>query len=150
MFVPINIHDTIETFGSGNNPEYEAMTPLFNWFLLNIAKKTFQLSAQHVRISASTIMKKTYHSPYLALNVKQRSETFAIDTRFTNTLAIDDRSVCAQIFAGTKTLVADAYGLKSSNQFINSLDDNIRQRGNMDKVISDSAKSEISKRVKDA
>ena len=39
--------------------------------------------------------------------------------------------------------------MKFDKQFINTLEDNIRKRGAMDKLISDSAQSELSKRVKD-
>ena len=39
--------------------------------------------------------------------------------------------------------------MKSDEQFVNSIEENIRQRGAMGKIISDSAKSEISLRVKD-
>ena len=37
----------------------------------------------------------------------------------------------------------------SGKQFVNTLEDNIRKRGAMDKLISDSAKNEISHKVKD-
>ena len=47
------------------------------------------------------------------------------------------------------TLVCDAYGIKSTKQFINTLSDNIRKRGAMDTLISDGGKYEISKRVTD-
>ena len=39
--------------------------------------------------------------------------------------------------------------MKSGKQFINTLEDNIRRRGAMDKLLSDSAKTEISKNVMD-
>ena len=39
--------------------------------------------------------------------------------------------------------------MKPDKQLVNSLEDNIRQRGNVDKLISDSEKSEIILRVKD-
>ena len=39
--------------------------------------------------------------------------------------------------------------MKSGKQFINTLEDNIRRRGAMDKLLSDSAKTEISKKVMD-
>ena len=35
----------------------------------------------------------------------------------------------AQFFCGRDTLVCDAYGIKSTKQFINTLSDNIRKRG---------------------
>ena len=50
---------------------------------------------------------------------------------------------------GTKTLLTDVYGIKSDKQFVNILVDNVRQRGAMDKIISDSTQSEISIKVKD-
>ena len=55
----------------------------------------------------------------------------------------------AQFFCGRDTLVCDAYGIKSTKQFINTLSDNIRKRGAMDTLISDGGKYEISKRVTD-
>ena len=55
----------------------------------------------------------------------------------------------AQIFVGKQTLVTDVYPLKSQKQFVNTLEDNIRFRGAMTKLISDYAKVEISNKVKD-
>ena len=54
-----------------------------------------------------------------------------------------------QFFCGRDTLVCDAYGIKSTKQFINTLSDNIRKRGAMDTLISDGGRYEISKRVTD-
>ena len=45
--------------------------------------------------------------------------------------------------------MADVYPMKSGKQFVNTLEDNIRRRGAMDKLLSDSAKTEISKKVID-
>ena len=39
--------------------------------------------------------------------------------------------------------------MKSNKKIVNSLEDNIRKRGAMEKLISDSAQYEISARVKD-
>ena len=47
------------------------------------------------------------------------------------------------------TLVVDAYPMKSGKQFVNTLEDNIRRQGAMDKILSDSAKTEISNKVMD-
>ena len=54
----------------------------------------------------------------------------------------------AQVFVGRDTLVADAYP-KSGKQFVNTLEDNIRRQGAMDKLLSDSPKTEISNKVMD-
>ena len=58
-------------------------------------------------------------------------------------------SKCAQEFVGTKTLLADVHGMKSDKQLVNSLEDNIRKRGAMDELTSDSSQCEIIIRVKD-
>ena len=50
----------------------------------------------------------------------------------------------AQICVGKRTLVPDVYPIKSQKQFVNTLEDNIRFRGVMTKLISDYAKVEIS------
>lgn len=55
----------------------------------------------------------------------------------------------AQVFVGRKSRVIDVYGMGSDKEFVNTLEDVIRKRGAMDKLISDSAKVEISNRVKD-
>ena len=53
------------------------------------------------------------------------------------------------MFVGRDTLVADAYPMKSGKQFVNTLEDNIRRRGAINKLLSDSAKTEISNKVMD-
>jgi len=73
----------------------------------------------------------------------------ATDTIFSDTPAIFSGEKMAQLFVGKKTLVADVHPMKSEKQFVNTLEDNIRKRGAMSKLISDSAKSEISKKVLD-
>ena len=53
----------------------------------------------------------------------------------------------AQIFVGTQSMVTDVYPMKQQSQFVNTLEDNICERGAMNKLISDSAKVEISQQV---
>ena len=55
----------------------------------------------------------------------------------------------AQIFVGHDSLVTDIYGIKTDKMFVDTLEDNIRQRGAMDKLLSDRAQSEVSQRVAD-
>ena len=45
--------------------------------------------------------------------------------------------------------MADAYPMKSGKQFVNTLEDSIRRREAMDKLLSDSASTEISNKVMD-
>ena len=76
--------------------------------------------------------------------MKRRSKPVAADTVHSDTLAVDDDSTCAQLFVGTKTLVADVYRIKTYKKCVNTLEDNISKQGCMDKLISHSAQSEIS------
>ena len=94
-------------------------------------------------------MKNTYRSPFPALNVHRRHEAVATDTVYSDEPAIDSGCTAAQLFIGRDSLVADAYGMKTEKQFVNTLEDNIRKRGAMDKLLSDCAQVEISNRVHD-
>ena len=83
------------------------------------------------------------------LNIPRRHDLVATDTVFSDTPAVDSGVKQAQVFVGRDTLVADAYPMESVMQFVNTLEDNIRRRGPMDKLLSDSAKTEISNKVMD-
>ena len=93
--------------------------------------------------------KKHLKSRNPALNIPRRNEPVVTDTVFSDTPAVDSGVKQAQVFAGRDTLVADAYPMKSGQQFANILEDNIRRRGATDKLLSDSAKTEISNKVMD-
>ena len=93
---------------------------------------------------------QTMKSPYPAYNVWRRNEPVATDTIYAEVPAIGTNGQTqAQIFIGRKTLVADMYGMGTDKEFVNTLEDNIRKRGAMDTLISDSAQVETSKRVQD-
>ena len=76
-------------------------------------------------------------------------EIVATDTIFSDTPSVEDNSIMAQFFVGRTSLFCDVYGMKSKKEFVNTLEDNIRYRGAMDKLVSDMAQEEISKKVKD-
>ena len=73
------------------------------------------------------------------MNIPIRHEPVATDTIFSDTPAVDSGVKQAQVFVGRDSLVADVYPMKSVKQFVNTLEDNIRRRGAMDKLLSDSA-----------
>ena len=131
-------------------PNYDSLQPYFGWMPIDIIKHTFKNTTQYARsIHLYDNMRKHYKSRFPALNVTRRNESVATDTIFSDTPAIDSGAKCAQFFVGRESLVADVYGMKTDKEFINTLEDNIRFRGAMDKLISDRAKSEISNRVQD-
>ena len=114
-------------------------------------KKTFENSTQDAtNIMSGHIVQQTIKSPFPAHNVWRRNEPVATDTVYAEVPAVDSGGqTMAQIFVGRKSLVIDVYGMSNSDQFVNTLEDNIRKRGAMDKLISDSAHVEISQRVQD-
>ena len=79
----------------------------------------------------------------------RRHEAVATDTVYSDTPAVDSGVKQVQLFVGKDSLVSDIYPMRSGKQFVNTLEDNICRCSAMDKLISDSAKNEISHKVKD-
>ena len=66
-------------------------------------------------------------------------EYVGTDTIFSDTPAVDTSRF------GERFIGSNVYPMKSGKQFVNTLEDNIRRRGAMDKLLSYSSKTEISK-----
>ena len=134
-----NQHDV-----SPETPDYEKFGLYFAWVNVDTVQKTMEQSTQWgVSIPNTFLMKR---------HLKSRNpahEPVTTDTVFSDTPAVDSGVKQAQVFVGRDTLVADAYPMKSGKQFVNTLEDNIRRRGAMDKLLRDSAKTEISNKVMD-
>ena len=88
-----------------------------------------QSTQQGVSIPNTFPMRKHLQSRNLALNIPRRHDPVATDTVFSDTPAVDCGVKQTHVCAGRDTFVADAYPMKSGNQFINTLEDNIRRRG---------------------
>jgi hypothetical protein len=129
------------------DPDYDKLRPLFGWMNTKTIKKTFEQTTQYARMPNGTILKKHYKSPFPALNVQRRDEPVATDTVYSDTPAIDGGETCAQIFVGTEIMVTDVYGMKTEKQFVNTIEDNIHERGAMSWLLSDRAQVEISARL---
>ena len=76
------------------------------------------MSTQHASTLESALIKKTYSSPFAALNVNRRNESVATCTIYGDASAIDDGSKCVQAFVGTKNLVSDVYRMKSDKKIL--------------------------------
>ena len=130
--------------------DYERFRPYFLHVPKEKVRKTFENTTQmaaNVPLPGVHFF-QTRKSPYPALNVWRRYEPVATDTVFADTPALGTNGhKKAQIFIGRKTRVIDVYSIGSTAEFVNTLEDNIQKRGAMDKLISDSAKYETSKRV---
>ena len=141
----VNLHQS-----SPQEPDWDALCPFLAWTSPSSIKDTFNVTTRHgTAPHTQDYFKKHFKSRNPVFNIPRRSEAVATDTIFSDTPAVDDGSTMAQFFCGRDTLVCDAYGIKSTKQFINTLSDNIRKRGAMDTLISDGGKYEISKRVTD-
>ena len=140
-----NQHDV-----SPETPDYERFRPYFGWVDVDTVQKPMEQSSQWgVSLPNTFTMKKHLKSRNPALSIPRRHEAVATGTVFSDTPAVDSGVKQAQVFVGRDILVADAYPMKSVKQFVNTLEDNIRRRGAMDKLLSDSAKTEISNKVMD-
>ena len=138
-----NLHQS-----SPQEPDWNALHPIFAWTSPSSIKDTFNDTTRHETAQhTQDYIKKHFKSCNPVFNIPRHSEAVATDTIFSDTPAVDDGSTMAQFFCGRDTLVCDAYGIKTTKQFINTLSDNIRKQGAMDTLISDGGKYEISKRV---
>ena len=140
-----NLHQS-----SPQAPDWNTQRPFLAWTSPSSIKDTFNVTTRH-RTAPHTqdYIKKHFKSRNPVFSIPRCSETVATDTIFSDTPAVDDGPTMAQFFCGHDTLVCDAYGIKSTKQFINTLSDNIKKRGTMDTLTSDGGKYDISKGVTD-
>ena len=131
-------------------PNYEALKPFFLDASTNVIKHTFDATTQFARtVMGGKHLRKTFKTTFPVCNVHRRNEAIATDTVYSDVPAIDNGSTMAQIFVGRDSLVTDVYDMKTEKQFLNTLEDKIRKRVAMDKLISDRAQVDISKRCLD-
>ena len=122
---------------------------MFAWAPADTTRRTIETTTQYARGRVSDNIRQHWKSRFTACNVRRRNEAVATDTVFSGTPAVDSGVKSAQLFIGQNSLVADAYGIKTDTELVNTLEDNIRERGAMDKRISDCARAETSARTKD-
>ena len=130
-------------------PDFDKYRPYFGWVNADTIRDTFKHTTQWGASVSTFPMRKHLKSRNPALNIPRRHEAVATDTVYSDTPAVDSGVKQAQLFVGKESLVSDIFPMRSGKQFINTLEDNIRRCGAMDKHISDSAKNEISHKVQD-
>ena len=134
---------------SPSKRDWDSLRPLFGWLGTDVIKQTFDCTTQLARSTQSERLFTHFRSPHPALNVHRRNESLATDTVYSDEKAIWGGFSIAQFFVGLTSQVCDVYPLKSEKQFVNTLEDIIRERGAPTRLVSDSAQVEISERVKD-
>ncbi|MFA9289559.1 MAG: hypothetical protein ACEQSA_06845, partial [Weeksellaceae bacterium] len=122
---------TIET--KPTKTDFNLIRPYFGWAPAETIRRTFDVTTQYARGRVSDTLKHHWRSRFPACNVKRRNEAVATDTVFSDTPAVDSGVKAAQLFVGRKSLVADVYPCQTDGEFVNTLEENIRDRGAMDK-----------------
>ena len=140
-----NLHQS-----SPQEPDWNTQRPSLAWTSPSSIKDTFNVTTRHGTPPNTQDYIKHHFKPRNPVFIIPRcSEDVATDTIFSDTPAVDDGSTMSQFFCGHDIFVCDAYGIKSTKQFINTLSDNIRKWGAMDTLISDGGNYDISKGVTD-
>jgi hypothetical protein len=85
------------------------------------------VTTQFARGRVSDTLKQHRRSWIPDCNVRRRNEPVVTDPDFSDTPAVDNGVTTAQVFVGQESLVANVYGLKTDKEFVNTLDDNIRE-----------------------
>ena len=115
----------------------------------NVIEHTFKATTQFARSGWITGgIRNTYRTPFPAMNVMRRNEPVATDQVYSDVASYDGGYEAAQFFVGVHTKVCDVFGLRSDQDFVNTLNDVIRKRCAMDQLVSDRAQVEVSERVK--
>ena len=140
-----NLHQS-----SSQEPDWNTQRPFLAWTSPSSIKDTFNVTTRHgTAPNTQEYIKRHFKSRNPVFSIPRCSEAVATDIIFSDTPAVDDGPTMSQFFCGHDIFVCDAYGIKSTEQFINTLSDNIRKWGAMDTLISDGGKYDISKGVTD-
>jgi hypothetical protein len=129
--------------------EYALLKPQFAWTPADTINRALTITTQYARGRVSDTIRQHWKSRFPACNVKRRNDAVATDTIFSDSPAVYSGNKVAKIFVGRTSLVADVYSIKTDKEFVNTLEDNIRERGAMGKLISDCARVETVTRIKD-
>ena len=117
-----NLHQS-----SPQEPDWNTQRPFLAWTSPSSIKDTFNVTTRHgTAPNTQDYIKKHFKSRNPVFSISRCSEAVATDTIFSDTPAVDDGPAMAQFFCGHDTLVCDAYGIKSTRQFVNILSDNSR------------------------
>lgn len=130
-----------------SNSWYRKQRRFFPGTGMSTIKKTFENTTQFGTRGAVTgpRLQRTMASPNPILNIPRRQEDVATDSIYSNTPAIDDGSTAAQFFIGTTSKYRSLRPCGNSDgQFTETLMDEIRTMGAMNRIISDKAKAQVS------
>ena len=115
-------------------------------------KRTFKATTQYGSKGAvkGTTLRNQHVSPNPILNIPRRNEDVATNTIYGSVPAVDDGSTAAQIFIGRTLRYRTLRPAGTSDaSYARNLMDEIRKLGAMNRIDSDNAKAQVSKRAMD-
>ncbi len=127
--------------------DIDKIKPCLGWKPMEVIEKTLQSTTQYAKNNLRLPMRQHFKARNRGLYVKRLRETFATDTFFSSEKALNGET-CAQIYVGKKSHLTEVFGMTTESQMAETLQDFIRKWGAPDALLSDNAKSEISKNVK--
>ena len=86
---------------TSQDPHFESLRPNFAWAPVEVIKRTFDVTTRWARCIECYPFRQHCKSRFPALNVHRRREPIAMDTIYSDTLAIDNGATSAQILVGT-------------------------------------------------
>ena len=134
-----------------SSPDYKSFARFFPGLSEEAIKKTFDATTRYARrgLQPGMNLQKFYRSPCPALNVARRPEPVCTDTIYCDYPSVPLGFKAAQVYIGRNTNVSSVHGVKTDKAFVATLQEEIRRRGAMQMIVSDNARAETSKRVKD-
>ena len=135
-------------------PDLNSLQPHFGWVPTNRIKVTLDATTQYCRATMHYPFRKHFKSRFPATNINRIPEWFATDTIFSDVPAHDDgipgHGGCTmlQLYGGVDTHFLAGYPLSSEASMPETLEDFIRDHGAMKGLMSDNAKSKVSRAMK--
>jgi hypothetical protein len=130
------IYEVQDLEASPTTQDYELLKPSFAWSPADTIKHTLSVTTQYARGRFSYNLQKHWKSCFPSCNVKCHNQADATVNVFIYTPAVFTGDFkAAHLFNGRKSLIADVYGIITDKEFVCTLEDNIRERGEIDKII---------------
>ena len=145
-----------KSFTYADTKDAENLAPNFGYISTERIKKTLAGTTQYYRaVDYGHKMRRHFKTRFPAANISRLNEDVATDTLFSETPAHDDgipgHGGCEmmQIYTGTTSRLTEGFPMASETDIPDTLNDMIRKRGAMNRLISDNAKAATSKAIKE-
>ena len=129
---------------------YKVLKSCFLYADKETIEKTLENTTQYARTNlAGPMIKEKHRAHYPAANIQRRREAVAMDDIDMKVPAVADGATVLFFMVGRSSHVIDVFGLASKAQSTNAVEDSIRMRGAMEKIITDKADHLTGRRMLD-